>query len=224
MLMMGGFLDFLEFRKIGNFSHIETWPSRIWYRTPNNAGVDDFGIGLLLKTRNVKKWLKLMSVRNAEFERQLLRWRIRRWILIPTGQHCARAKWCAPGGAGNSRLLTPAWCGNRSSGGKRNQRIWWKNFLLESWLKALISSLVKGLERGIPGWKFGFLKETARNFKPNHGHCAGKILYCRKLKNLGCLQVELDQIKIPYAGDSTYSGFSREKDYEKRIEQRTISK
>jgi len=130
----------------------------------------------------------------------------------------ASARWWEPGIPAFLLLLD---CGNRSSGGKRNQRIDEKNLIcLESWAKKLFSSLVKSLGKGNAG-NFWFLKEKLpRRTLPNHGSLQEKFVYCRAWRT-GLPAGEI-RFQIQSTPGSSYQAefFFREKIYEKRIEQR----
>src|SRR5258705_2122786 len=104
----------------------------------NNAGVDDFGIGLLLKTRQVKKMISSYVGENAEFERQLLNGELE-VELIPQGTLAER---CRAGGAGIPAFFTPAGVGTEVADGKESRDFDGKTYLMESWLRADFS-LVK---------------------------------------------------------------------------------
>ena len=98
----------------------------------NNAGVDDFGIGLLLKTRQVRKMISSYVGENAEFERQLLSGELE-VELIPQGTLAERVR---AGGAGIPAFYTPAGVGTEVSEGKEVRAYEGKIYLLEQWLRA----------------------------------------------------------------------------------------
>src|ERR1041385_5403346 len=98
----------------------------------NNAGVDDFGIGLLLQTRQVKKMISSYVGENAEFERQLLSGELE-VDLIPQGTLAER---CRAGGAGIPAFFTPAGVGTEVAEGKETRDFDGKTYLMESWLRA----------------------------------------------------------------------------------------
>ena len=122
----------------------------------NNAGVDDFGIGLMLKTRQVKKMISSYVGENAEFERQLLSGELE-VDLIPQGTLAERIR---AGGAGIPAFYTPAGFGTEVAEGKEVREFNGKMYLLESWLQADFA-IVKAWK----GDKAGNLifKGTARN-------------------------------------------------------------
>src|SRR5690606_19577259 len=96
----------------------------------NNAGVDDFGIGLLLKTRQVKKMISSYVGENAEFERQLLSGELE-VELIPQGTLAERIR---AGGAGIPAFFTPAGYGTEVAKGKETREFGGKMYLMERWL------------------------------------------------------------------------------------------
>lgn len=176
----------------------------------NNAGVDDFGIGLMLKTRQVKKMISSYVGENAEFERQLLSGELE-VDLIPQGTLAERIR---AGGAGIPAFFTPAGYGTEVAEGKEIREFDGKKYLLESWLRADFA-LVKAWK----GDKAGNLvfKGTARNFNPMMA-TAGKITIAEveELVEVG----ELDPNHIHTPGifvQRIFEGVN----YEKRIEQRT---
>lgn len=176
----------------------------------NNAGVDDFGIGLMLKTRQVKKMISSYVGENAEFERQLLSGELE-VDLIPQGTLAERIR---AGGAGIPAFFTPAGYGTEVAEGKEVREFDGKHYLMEEWLKADFS-LVKAWK----GDKAGNLifKGTARNFNPMMA-MAGKVTIAEveELVEVG----ELDPNQIHTPGIYVQRIFQG-KDYEKRIEQRT---
>ncbi len=176
----------------------------------NNAGVDDFGIGLMLKTRQVKKMISSYVGENAEFERQLLSGELE-VDLIPQGTLAERIR---AGGAGIPAFFTPAGYGTEVAEGKEIREFNGKKHLLESWLRADFA-LVKAWK----GDKAGNLvfKGTARNFNPMMA-TAGKITIAEveELVEVG----ELDPNQIHTPGIFVQRIFEGV-DYEKRIEQRT---
>lgn len=176
----------------------------------NNAGVDDFGIGLMLKTRQVKKMISSYVGENAEFERQLLSGELE-VDLIPQGTLAERIR---AGGAGIPAFFTPAGYGTEVAEGKEVREFDGKMHLLESWLRADFA-LVKAWK----GDKAGNLvfKGTARNFNPMMA-TAGKITIAEveELVEVG----ELDPNHIHTPGIFVQRIFQG-KNYEKRIEQRT---
>jgi 3-oxoacid CoA-transferase subunit A len=179
----------------------------------NNAGVDDFGIGLLLKTRQVKKMISSYVGENAEFERQLLSGELE-VELIPQGTLAERIR---AGGAGIPAFYTPAGVGTEVATGKEIRDYDGKPHLLEHWLRADFS-IVKAWKGDTAGNLI--FKGTARNFNPMMA-TAGKITIAEveELVPVG----ELDPNHIHTPGIFVQRIFEG-KNYEKRIEQRTITK
>ena len=179
----------------------------------NNAGVDDFGIGLLLKTRQVKKMISSYVGENAEFERQLLSGELE-VELIPQGTLAER---CRAGGAGIPAFYTPAGYGTEVAEGKEVREFNNKKYLLEQWLRADFS-IVKAWKGDTTGNLI--YRGTARNFNPMMA-AAGKITIAEveELVPLG----ELDPNHIHTPGIYVQRIFQG-KNYEKRIEQRTVRK
>ncbi len=178
----------------------------------NNAGVDDFGIGLLLKTRQVKKMISSYVGENAEFERQLLSGELE-VELIPQGTLAERVR---AGGAGIPAFFTPAGVGTEVAIGKEVREFYGKTYLMEHWLRADFS-IVKAWKGDTSGNLI--YKGTARNFNPMMA-AAGNITIAEveELVQVG----ELDPNQIHTPGIYVHRIFQG-KEYEKRIEQRTIS-
>jgi len=179
----------------------------------NNAGVDDFGIGILLKTRQVRKMISSYVGENAEFERQLLSGELE-VELIPQGTLAERVR---AGGAGIPAFYTPAGVGTEVAGGKEIREYDGKIYLLEQWLRADFA-LVKAWKGDTSGNLV--YKGTARNFNPIMA-TAGKITIAEveELVPIG----ELDPNNIHTPGIYVQRIFQGSH-YEKRIEQRTITK
>ena len=179
----------------------------------NNAGVDDFGIGLLLKTRQVKKMISSYVGENAEFERQLLSGELE-VELIPQGTLAERVR---AGGAGIPAFFTPAGYGTEVAIGKETREFDGKMYLMERWLRADFA-IVKAWKGDTAGNLV--YRGTARNFNPMMA-AAGKITVAEveELVPLG----ELDPNNIHTPGIYVQRIFQG-KNYEKRIEQRTITK
>lgn len=179
----------------------------------NNAGVDDFGIGRMLRTRQVKKMISSYVGENAEFERQLLTGELE-VDLIPQGTLAERIR---AGGAGIPAFFTPAGVGTEIAEGKESRVFHGKEYLMESWLKADFS-LVKAWKGDTAGNLI--FKGTANNFNSIMA-TAGKITIAEveMLVPAG----ELDPAEIHTPGIYVQRIFQGA-DYEKRIEQRTITK
>ncbi|MDW3208889.1 MAG: CoA transferase subunit A [Reichenbachiella sp.] len=177
----------------------------------NNAGVDDFGLGLLLQKKQIKKMISSYVGENDEFERQMLSGELE-VDLIPQGSLAER---CRAGGAGIPAFFTPAGFGTEVAEGKEIREFNGKPHILESALTADFA-IVKAWK----GDKFGNLvyKGTARNFNPPMA-MAGKITIAEvdELVEPG----ELDPNFVHTPGIFVQRIFQG-KDYEKRIEQRTV--
>ncbi len=176
----------------------------------NNAGVDDFGIGLMLKTRQVKKMISSYVGENAEFERQLLSGELE-VELIPQGTLAERVR---AGGAGIPAFFTPAGVGTEVAEGKEVREFHGKTYLMEEWLKADFS-LVKAWKGDTAGNLI--YKGTARNFNPMMA-MAGKITIAEVEELVPAGTLDPNQIHTP--GIFVQRIFEG-KAYEKRIEQRT---
>lgn len=177
----------------------------------NNAGVDDFGLGLLLQKRQIKKMISSYVGENDEFERQMLSGELE-VDLIPQGSLAAR---CYMGGAGIPAFYTPAGYGTEVAEGKEVRVFDGKPHILEHALSADFA-IVKAWK----GDRFGNLiyKGTARNFNPPMA-MAGTITIAEveELVEPG----ELDPNFIHTPGVFVQRIFQGEK-FEKRIEQRTV--
>ena len=179
----------------------------------NNAGVDDFGLGLLLKNHQIKKMISSYVGENAEFERQLLSGELE-VDLIPQGTLAERLR---AGGAGIPAFFTPAGYGTEVAQGKEVREFDGKKYILESWLKAdfAIVKAWKGDEHGNL-----IFKATARNFNPMMA-MAGKITIAEVEELFPAGELDPDQIHTPgIFVQRIFQGVN----YEKRIEQRTTRK
>jgi len=177
----------------------------------NNAGVDDFGIGLLLQTRQVKKMISSYVGENQEFERQLLAGELE-VDLIPQGTLAERMR---AGGAGIPAFFTPAGVGTEVAEGKEIREFDGKMYLMERWLKADFA-IVKAWKGDTAGNLI--YRGTAQNFNPMAA-AAGKITIAEveELVPVGTL----DPAQIHTPGIYVQRIFQG-KDYEKRIEKRTV--
>lgn len=179
----------------------------------NNAGVDDFGIGLMLKQRQVKKMISSYVGENAEFERQLLSGELE-VELIPQGTLATR---CMAAGYGMPAIYTPAGVGTEVAEGKEVRNFNGKDYLLEYAFNADFA-MVKAWKGDTDGNLV--YKETARNFNPLMA-MGGKITIAEveELVPAG----ELDPNTIHTPGIYVHRIFQGS-NYEKRIEQRTVRK
>ena len=177
----------------------------------NNAGIDEFGLGYLLKNKQIKKMISSYVGENDEFERQMLSGELI-VDLIPQGSLAER---CRAGGAGIPAFFTPAGYGTEISEGKEVRIFNGKPHILETALYADFA-IVKA-------WKGDTLgnliyKGTARNFNPSMA-MAGKITIAEVEELVAPGVLNPNEIHTP--GIFVQKIFEGEK-YEKRIEQRTI--
>lgn len=179
----------------------------------NNAGVDDFGIGLMLQKRMVKKMISSYVGENAEFERQLLSGELE-VDLIPQGTLAERLR---AGGAGILAFFTPAGVGTEVQEGKETRIFDGKIYLMERWIKGDFA-FVKAWKGDTAGNLI--YKGTARNFNPMMA-AAGKITIAEVEELVPAGELDPNQIHTP--GIYVQRIFQG-KDYEKRIEQRTVQK
>lgn len=177
----------------------------------NNAGVDDFGIGLMLQQKQVKKMISSYVGENAEFERQLLSGELE-VELIPQGTLAER---CRAAGAGIPAFFTPAGVGTEVAEGKEIREFNGKTYLMEYAFDADFA-IVKAWK----GDKHGNLvyKDTARNFNPMMA-AAGKITIAEVEELVEPGTLDPNEIHTP--GIFVHRIFQGV-DYEKRIEQRTV--
>ena len=183
----------------------------------NNAGVDDFGIGLMLKTRQVKKMISSYVGENAEFERQLLSGELE-VELIPQGTLATR---CLAAGYGMPAVFTPAGVGTEIAEGKELRK-----FLVDGVQKEFLMEYAFDADFAIvKAWKGDthgnlIFHETARNFNPMMA-MAGKITIAEVEHLVPAGELEPDHIHTP--GIYVHRIFQGV-NYEKRIEQRTVRK
>ncbi len=177
----------------------------------NNAGVDDFGIGLMLQKRQVKKMIASYVGENAEFERQLLSDELE-VELIPQGTLATR---CLAAGYGMPAIFTPAGVGTEVAEGKEVRTFGGKDYLMEMAFDADFA-LVKAWRGDIAGNLI--YRRTARNFNPLMA-MAGRITVAEVEELVPVGTLDPDHIHTP--GIYVHRIFQG-KDYEKRIEQRTV--
>jgi len=177
----------------------------------NNAGVDEFGLGLLLRTRQIRKMMSSYVGENAEFERQLLSGELE-VDLIPQGTLATRIQMA---GMGIPAFFTPAGYGTEIGEGKEVREFDGKKYLMEEALHADFA-LVKAWK----GDRFGNLvfRKTTRNFSTSMAK-AGTVTIAEveELVEPG----ELDPDSIHVAGVYVHRIF-KGTSYEKRIERRTV--
>ena len=179
----------------------------------NNAGVDDFGLGLLLQNKQVKKMISSYVGENDEFERQMLSGELE-VDLIPQGSLAER---CRAGGAGIPAFFTPAGYGTEVAEGKEVRIFNGKPHILESALTADFA-IVKAWKGDTEGNLI--YKATARNFNPMMA-MAGKITIAEVEELVPAGELDPNQIHTP--GIFVQRIFKGEK-FEKRIEQKTVRK
>ena len=177
----------------------------------NNAGVDDFGLGLLLQTRQIKKMISSYVGENAEFERQLLSGELQ-VDLIPQGTLATRIQMA---GMGIPAFFTPAGYGTEVAEGKESREFNGKMYLMELALHADFA-LVKAWK----GDRFGNLvfRKTTRNFSTSMAK-AGTITIAEVEHLVEPSELDPNNIHVP--GIYVHRIFQG-KEYEKRIERRTV--
>jgi 3-oxoacid CoA-transferase subunit A len=179
----------------------------------NNAGVDGFGLGLLLETKQIKKMISSYVGENDEFERQMLSGELE-VDLIPQGSLAER---CRAGGAGIPAFYTPAGFGTEIAEGKEVRIYNGKPHILEEALTADFA-IVKAWKGDTAGNLV--YKAAARNFNPLMA-MAGKITIAEVEELLPVGKLDPNEIHTP--GIFVQRIFQG-KEFEKRIEQRTVRK
>ncbi|MEP6616997.1 MAG: CoA transferase subunit A [Ginsengibacter sp.] len=177
----------------------------------NNAGIDDFGIGLLLRRNQIKKMISSYVGENAEFERRLLSGELE-VELIPQGTLATR---CMAAGYGMPAIYTPAGVGTEVAIGKETRNFNGKEYLLEYAFDADYA-IVKAWKGDASGNLV--YHETARNFNPLMA-MAGRVTIAEVEHLLPDGELDPDMVHTP--GIYVHRIFQG-KDYEKRIEQRTV--
>lgn len=183
----------------------------------NNAGVDNFGLGFLLQTKQIKKMISSYVGENDEFERQMLSGELE-VELVPQGTLATR---CLAAGYGMPAIFTPAGVGTEVAIGKEVRRFTFngeeKEYLMEKAFEAdfAIVKAWKGDEAGNL-----IFRSTARNFNPMMA-MAGRITVAEVEQLVPAGELDPDQIHTP--GIYVHRIFQG-KNYEKRIEQRTVRK
>lgn len=178
----------------------------------NNAGVDDWGLGLLLQTRQIKKMVSSYVGENAEFERQFLSGELE-VEFNPQGTLAERIR---AGGAGIPAFFTATAVGTPVAEGKETREFDGRTYLMERWLRADLS-LVKAWRAD----KVGNLvyHETARNFNPMMAQ-AGAVTIAEVEEIVETGEIPPDHVHTP----SAYIDAIVKTVSEKRIEQRTTRK
>ena len=177
----------------------------------NNCGIDDWGLGLLLRNRQIKKMIGSYVGENKEFERQVLSGELE-VELVPQGTLAEKIR---AGGAGIPAFFTPAGVGTPIAEGKEIREFNGKEYLLEEALQADISFV-----RAWKADKMGNLvyRKTARNFNPMIA-AAGKVTVAEVEEIVGKGDLDPNEIHTP----SIYVQYLLQGEQEKRIERRTIT-
>ena len=179
----------------------------------NNAGVDDFGLGLLLHTRQIKKMMSSYVGENATFEKQYMSGELE-LEFCPQGTLAERLR---AGGAGIPGFYTPTGVGTKIAEGKESKIFNGREYILE---KGIVGDFA--FVKAWKGDKFGNLifRKTARNFNPMAA-TAGKITVAEVEELVEVGELEPDQIHtLGVFVQRIFQG----KNYQKRIEQRTTRK
>jgi len=179
----------------------------------NNAGVDDFGLGLLLQTRQIKKMISTYVGENETFERQCLSGELE-VELVPQGTFAERVR---AGGAGIAAFFTPTGVGTIVADGKEKRKFDGREYVLERALRADFA-LIKAYK----GDAMGNLmyRKTARNFNPMMA-TAGRITIAEVEHLVPVGSMDADQVHTPgIFVKRIFQGVN----YEKRIEKRTYRK
>ncbi len=176
----------------------------------NNAGVDDWGLGLLLKTKQIRKMISSYVGENATFEKQFMSGELE-VELTPQGTLAERLR---AGGAGIPAFFTPTGYGTLVAEGKETREFNGRNYVLE---EALTGDLA--LVKAWKGDKFGNLiyRKTARNFNPMVA-TAGKITIAEVEELVEVGELDPDQVHTP---GIFVQRIIQGTNYQKRIEQRT---
>ncbi len=177
----------------------------------NNAGVDDFGLGLLLQTKQIKKMISSYVGENKEFARQFLSKELD-VELTPQGTLAERLR---AGGAGIPAFYTPTGYGTLVAEGKETREFDGRHYVLE---RGIVGDFAF-----VKAWKadtFGNLifRKTARNFNPMMA-AAGKITVAEVEEIVDCGELDPDQVHTP---GIYVQRLIKGPKYEKRIEQRTV--
>jgi 3-oxoacid CoA-transferase subunit A len=178
----------------------------------NNAGVDEFGIGLLLIQNQIKKMISSYVGENVEFERRLLSGELE-VELIPQGTLATR---CMAAGYGMPAIFTPAGVGTEVANGKETRNFNGKEYLLETAFDADFA-IVKAWKGDAAGNLI--YRGTARNFNPLMA-MAGRVTIAEVEELLPDGELDPNQIHTP--GIYVHRIFQG-RNYEKRIEQKTVT-
>ena len=178
----------------------------------NNAGVDDFGLGLLLKTRQIKKMISSYVGENKEFERQYLSGELE-LEFNPQGTLAER---CRAGGAGIPGFYTKTGVGTLVAEGKEHREFNGETYILETGLVADLS-IIKAEKADTQGNLI--FNKTARNFNPPMA-MAGKVTVAEVEEIVPTGDLDPDHIHLP----GVFVQRLIKGTFEKRIEQRTVRK
>lgn len=179
----------------------------------NNAGVDEWGLGLLLQSRQIKKMVSSYVGENALFEKLFMSGELE-VELVPQGTLAERIR---AGGAGIPAFFTPTGVGTKVAEGKEVREFDGRPYVME---RGIVGDFA--LVKAWKGDKFGNLvfRKTARNFNPMAA-TAGRITIAEVEELVEVGELEPDQIHTP--GVYVQRIFQG-RDYQKRIEQRTVRK
>lgn len=176
----------------------------------NNCGVDDFGLGVLLKTRQIKKMMSSYVGENAEFMRQYLSGELE-LEFNPQGTLAERMR---AGGAGIAGFYTRTGVGTVIADGKEHKEFGGETFVLERGIFADLS-IVKAWKADTTG--NAIFRKTARNFNPPAAKC-GKVCVLEVEEIVEPGMLDPDNIHLP----GIYVNRMVQGQHEKRIEQRTV--
>jgi len=176
----------------------------------NNAGVDGFGLGLLLETRQIRKMVSSYVGENKEFERQYLAGE----LALEFNPQGTLAERCRAGGAGIPGFYTKTGVGTQVADGKEHRTFDGETYILESGLRADVS-IVKAWKGDAQGNLI--YRKTARNFNPDMA-TAGKVTIAEVEEIVPVGSLDPNQIHTP----GIFVQRLIKGDHEKRIEQRTI--
>ena len=178
----------------------------------NNAGIDDFGLGLLLKTRQIRKMISSYVGENKEFERQYLSGELE-LEFNPQGTLAER---CRAGGAGIPGFYTKTGVGTIIADGKEHREFNGETYILETGLVADLS-IVKAEKADTQGNLI--FNKTARNFNPPMA-MAGKVTVAEVEEIVPAGDLDPDHVHLP----GVFVQRIIKGSFEKRIEQRTVRK
>ena len=179
----------------------------------NNAGVDDFGLGLLLKSRQIKKMISSYVGENKEFERQYLA----KELEIEFNPQGTLAERMRAGGAGIAAFYTKTGVGTQIAEGKEEREFNGERYLMETGLVADLA-IVKAWKGDVYGNLV--FRKSARNFNPQAAAC-GRVTVAEVEHLVGPGEIDPDQVHTP---GIFVKRLIKAAQNEKRIEQRTVRK